>query len=491
MHTLEQLQVIKSTGNVKCIAVAGSGKTTTQFACAQDRPKQNGLYLVYNSSNRREAVEKAAKMGIDKKKLHIHTAHSLAWKPVGSRYKKVLVKDIPLQLIINKCHLTGGTVQQRFTIASMIKEAIAIYCNKASVGINPTDLYTNFDKALVDQYYGNVLDSLRYLVDEMYYGRWCVTHDFYLKVFANLQQELGYNYILFDEAQDASDVMLDIVLRQHGAKIIVGDPAQQIYTWRGAVNALDKVNFTQKNLTNSFRFPQHIADRANAILKLKYHIGMYGSCVEVKGVGNGTQKDGKTACLSRTVTGLFKMMVDNYQANPTAHRYVEGGLKTNTWLHGGGVVSDVYNIWARKPNKVKADNLKQFKHIDELKEFAYNTNNRDLTQTIDLIQTYRGEIFSLKTAIIASLTKDKAIADFIFSTVHKAKGQEYDYVQMDNTFIREEDLLEMREAIIAFQTINGPSLSPELYNHALKLNEEINIKYVACTRARVQVKSDY
>ena len=47
----------------------------------------------------------------------------------------------------------------------------------------------------------------------------------------------------------------------------IGDRYQQIYSWRGAINAMSKVgdaNFT--TLTQSFRFGDSIADLANHIL---------------------------------------------------------------------------------------------------------------------------------------------------------------------------------------------------------------------------------
>lgn len=37
---------------------------------------------------------------------------------------------------------------------------------------------------------------------------------------------------------------MDVMLSQHCSKILVGDPHQQIYTFRGAVNALNQVEHT-------------------------------------------------------------------------------------------------------------------------------------------------------------------------------------------------------------------------------------------------------
>ena len=56
-----------------------------------------------------------------------------------------------------------------------------------------------------------------------------ITHEFYLKKFQLQNPQLSYDYILFDEGQDASPVMLDVFLKQKATKVIVGDGHQQIY----------------------------------------------------------------------------------------------------------------------------------------------------------------------------------------------------------------------------------------------------------------------
>ena len=50
-----------------------------------------------------------------------------------------------------------------------------------------------------------------------------------------------YDVLLLDEAQDMNPAMLDVCLHQDRPKVVVGDPNQQIYSFRGAVNALAKV----------------------------------------------------------------------------------------------------------------------------------------------------------------------------------------------------------------------------------------------------------
>src|ERR1700732_5437206 len=67
-----------------------------------------------------------------------------------------------------------------------------------------------------------------------------VTHDCYLKLFYLQGRELAPREwsVMLDEAQDADPVILGLLERHKGARIIVGDKYQQLYQWRGGGNAL-------------------------------------------------------------------------------------------------------------------------------------------------------------------------------------------------------------------------------------------------------------
>ncbi|WP_234841934.1 UvrD-helicase domain-containing protein [Sinorhizobium meliloti] len=72
---------------------------------------------------------------------------------------------------------------------------------------------------------------------------------------------------MLDEAQDTNPVVLDILQRQRGQLIYVGDRYQQIYEWRGAVNAMESIDTDASTyLTTSFRFGDAIAELATKML---------------------------------------------------------------------------------------------------------------------------------------------------------------------------------------------------------------------------------
>lgn len=142
-----------------------------------------------------------------------------------------------------------------------------------------------------------VLQWVKDIWEDIYHGRaaW-LPHDAYLKMLYLRGQEgegderaFGfYDVIMFDEAQDANPCMATIVLRQQRKEfnpaglIVVGDPYQRIYGFRGAGNeAFDEEKFPAditRYLTWSFRFGDSVSSVANTILRV------LGEPVSVNGV---------------------------------------------------------------------------------------------------------------------------------------------------------------------------------------------------------------
>ena len=65
-----------------------------------------------------------------------------------------------------------------------------------------------------------------------------------------------YDVLLWDEAQDMNPAMLDVCLKQVKPKLVVGDSHQQIYSFRGAVDALRIVK----------EHPATVVTRLNAVI---------------------------------------------------------------------------------------------------------------------------------------------------------------------------------------------------------------------------------
>ena len=80
---------------------------------------------------------------------------------------------------------------------------------------------------------------------------------------------MPHDILMIDEGQDMNPAMLEVFKEQNTTKIIVGDPNQQIYMFRGAVNALGSIEAKYTyHLTQSFRFGPQIAFAANTCLQI-------------------------------------------------------------------------------------------------------------------------------------------------------------------------------------------------------------------------------
>lgn len=475
--TREQHDIINSTGNIKINAVAGSGKTTTVIEYARTRPAtSNILYLAFNKSVKLEAAKKFEAKGLDNVK--VETAHSLAYKHIVFKHKyKVRPQGYKTNEIVEVLNLqSNGEKHTEYIIASHINKFIAYFCNsdKQKVqDLNYLDTVSDSKaKKFVTTFYNYIETQTRQFLSKMDKGEIEITHDFYLKKFQLSNPHLNYDYILFDEGQDASPAMLDVFFKQKATKVIVGDTHQQIYGWRHAVNSLEKAEFKDFNLTTSFRFNQVIANLAMRVLKFKTHIDQE---INFPITGKGNCKEFKTkAVLARTNLGLLLKAIQYVTEKKNVNRiYFEGNINSYTYADEGASLYDVLNLYNGKHHLIRDKLIKVLKDIDELEEYIEKTEDLQLGMMVEIVKEYGNEIPNIIKMIKEKHVEndEKEKAEMIFSTVHRCKGMEYDAIQLVNDFITEEKL----EKIKADKKNEISST---------KLNEEINLLYVALTRTR-------
>lgn len=478
--TKEQNAIINSTGNIKINAVAGSGKTTTIIEYAASRPKTGKiLYLAFNKSVKLEAVRKFADKGLDN--VTVETAHSLAYKHIVYNHSyKVKSQGYNTNEIVEMLSLRGtGEKHTEFIVANHIKKFIAYFCNSDKQKVqelNYLDVVSDSKaRAFVSSHYNYIENQSRQLLSKMNKGEIEVTHDFYLKKFQLSEPKLPYDYILFDEGQDASPAMLDVFFKQEGTKVVVGDTHQQIYSWRFAVNSLEKAGFKTFQLSTSFRFSQDIANLAAEVLKFKKHINEHHLTAII---GKGNCKEIKTkAILARTNLGLLLRAIEIVTQNKKLkHIYFEGNINSYTYADEGTSLYDVLNLYNGKRHLIRDNLIKAMKDMDELEDYIEKTEDLQLGMMVNIVCEYGNKIPG-----IINLIKEKHLgndekgkAEMIFSTVHRCKGMEYDEVQLVNDFITEVKLEKLTNE--KTEEIN-----------TTKLNEEINLLYVAVTRTKNRI----
>ncbi len=474
--TPEQLAIIQSAGNIKINAVAGSGKTTTIVEYARTRPKGSRiLYLAFNRAVKLEAKKKFAKYGLGNVK--IETAHSLAYRQVVKKYNyKVRHEEYKTYELADLLKLVGnGEKHSELVIANHIGKLASLFCNSKARKVQELDYFKSIQdkqaKAFALNHRTQIEGKTRKLLAMMNAGKMEISHDFYLKKFQLGNPVLPFDYILFDEGQDASPAMLDIFLNQKATKVIVGDSHQQIYAWRSAVNSLEQVDFAEYSLSNSFRFSQPIADLALNVLGWKELLKL---TPPEKISGMGTEDRTKTrAILARTNLGLLLEAIEQViEQGETKSIYFEGNINSYTYADEGASLYDVLNLYNGNHGKIKDSLIRRMDTLEDLEEFIEKTEDKQLGLMVKIVKKYKNEIYEIIRTLKEKHVGDdkKEEAELIFSTVHRCKGMEYDKVKLVGDFLNKELL----EKILNEVKLENLDIG--------KLNEEINLLYVAITR---------
>ena len=481
--TKEQEEIINSDKlSFKINAVAGSGKTTTLLEYAKKNSHLKILYLAYNKSLQTSLLDKLKKYNLPS--MHISTIHSLAYNKIEA-YNYTLAHDLKNQIIENVITKHELTVNQKAyypipEYVALIKDLVNFYCNSSLIALD-SKLIESYKKQselgakileLINKNETRVIEHLKTILSAMKNKVIDATHDFYLKMFylnKKVSTNLPYDLILVDEAQDISDVMIGIVENQSCRRIYVGDSFQQIYTFRFATNALNKIDLPSYDLTQSFRFGDNYAKVLQNNLNSLYEINS-SKPLKISGlekttlIGKNHIDFNKQFCvIARSTFGLIQQLV--YFIHDKKKVYFEGGYNSYSFMNQ--TVYSIFYLKQKKNDKITIDEIKDFDTINELEQFAKDTKNQDYLNIIKFINTYGDNIFEINKKIKEFLVTDKKDADIIFTTTHKSKGLEYDQVIMADDFISKKEITNTKNKL-----------------SYLRVNEELNIYYVAATRAK-------
>lgn len=481
--TKEQEEIINSDKlSFKINAVAGSGKTTTLLEYAKKNSHLKILYLAYNKSLQTSLQEKLKDYKLSY--LHVSTIHSLAYNKIEA-YNYNLTADLKNQVIENVITNHELTINQKAyypipEYVALIKDLVNFYCNSSLIALD-SKLMESYKKQsdlgakileLISKNEKRVIEHLKTILSAMKNKIIDATHDFYLKMFylnKKVSTNLPYDLILVDEAQDISDVMIGIIENLNCRRIYVGDSFQQIYTFRFATNALNKIDLPSFDLTQSFRFGDNFAKVLQNNLNSLYEINS-SKPLKISGlekttlIGKNHIDFTKQFCvIARSTFGLIQQLV--YFIHDKKKVYFEGGYNSYSFMNQ--TVYSIFYLKQKKNDKITIDEIKDFDTISELEQFAKDTKNQDYLNIIKFINTYGDNIFEINKKIKEFLVTDKKDADIIFTTTHKSKGLEYEQVIMADDFISKKELVNTKNKL-SYQ----------------RANEELNIYYVAATRAK-------
>lgn len=427
-------------------AGAGTGKTTTLRMLA-DNLKGNGQYTAFNTNLVNESKSK-----FEGTRVACNTTHSLAFRAVGKNYshrlggQRVKSYQIAQTLGIKDFELTLGEetgadgkkkpVTKRLSagyLAGQVMGAVSRFCQSAETEVQASH-FRYIDGIDVPSPTGRTYvnnEKVRAYLLPFAEAAWKdlsnpegslpFAHDHYVKVWQLSNPVIAGDYILLDEAQDTAPVMLDVIRRQKSPVIIVGDSAQQIYEWRGAVDALESFPGAPISyLSQSFRFGEAIADVANAILER-----IVGIELRLKGFpaipSRVAEVASPTCILCRT----------NAVAVASLLEALANGKKP--FLVGGGaaVVSFVEAAESLQRGETTSHpELACFSSWIEVQEYSKLDEGEDLKLMVKLVDTFGcSKILEALKAMPV-----EAEANLVISTAHKSKGREWDSVRLANDF---------------------------------------------------------
>ncbi|SAL65175.1 UvrD-helicase domain-containing protein [Caballeronia humi] len=461
--TAEQEAVVtaaSSGDDLKVKAYAGAGKTSTLRLVAHHLGYRRGSYLAFNKE-----IAESARRGFPAN-VAARTVHSLAYAGAPSRLtaRINLPSEPPHELAaryglgaIEVPTITGKAVEVApFEIGRMISDGLGRFCR--SPDESPRAFHVPVDEKVRE----DAADWLRALlaphvtrlwsesIDPR--GRSAIQPDVYLKVWARSNPRIDADFILFDEAQDSDGVMLSVLSQQRHAQIIyVGDPYQQIYEWRGAVNAMAQIIAPERPLTESFRFGPTFAALASRVLAL------LGETTPIRGQ-----------------SGIGSIMVEDPSIAPPVDAVLCRKNATAIWQFAAGIEMGHRPAIRMNANEIVAfadgadqllagrrafrpTALSLFENWKEAQSFARSALGQDLRPIVEIVDG-RGTHY---LRALAQRVTPEGQADYVVSTVHRAKGLEWKRVRVVNDF--------------RFKMMDGRLTMDE---------DELRLLYVALTRAQ-------
>lgn len=297
-----------------------------------------------------------------------------------------------------------------------------------------------------------------------------LTHDYYFK---NAQlagvdfSALGYDRVVVDEVQDNNPPMLAMIRDQLGAKVpvaYVGDQYQQIYSFRGSINTIELLKtegaVSCLPLSQSFRCADDIAYMATLFLRQERK-----EVMQIKGVRTPKplayepiKEDEARTIIFRGNASIYLYLMKEMIHDP--EKLLKHKVKVVN--NGGGGIE-----FAQK-------------RIASLLQSAIDGNVPDdemgfMGRMFE--KTGSNDVLVLKEAFdnVQKIVKGtrEANATLCLTTVHQAKGLEWDNVILGDDFV---NLYEKNK-------------EADLHDDQTMLNEEKNIFYVAMTRARTKLSA--
>lgn len=454
---------------VAAMALSGSGKTTTSIGVAEARPKEKMLYVSFAKANADEAKLRFPR------NVDCRTGHSIAYLGLDARTRARVPKYWNARTITDDLQtLTGKrpSWNEVAVIGRLFQEFFADTAPTIDVELHSARAVVADPKVSIARLQ-ECAQKANALWEEMKnpHGRCRIPHDGYLKRFILGRPNLGFERIIFEEAQDANPLMAALVLqqREYGSKLmIIGDEHQSIYKFRGAYNIFKHLpeDASVHTLTETWRFGPETAEKVNLVLAaFKPH-----ETARVVGCGQDRPWSEKesTTYLARTNAKLFEMAVAHVESKNTPIYWVGGIGKYRVHM-----LLDAYALWEGRVREVNDEFFRGYLSWEELRQYAESTGDPDAKILHALVEQYRHRIPDLVERIDSQVSETLENAAIGLGTGHGSKGLEFPQVELCDDFDKS-----FERALTAHQADQMTSED----------EQEINLLYVALSRAKYCVR---
>lgn len=464
--------------NFSLVAPAGSGKSATAVGIAKALKSrlvsagEKGLYLVYNTQARKEAEEKFRNAGITW--FDVRTTSQFGWRAYADTHqdrmrldaKHVPAKEVAQIMGLQTKDFGDNLIMDGFTQARLADEAIGRFCNSSRSKITADIVYLPVvgpGPAAVEaarNYIARLAWTLwkRAVMPDAKL-RFTMNHAF--KLVAESGKNYGYAVVIIDEAQDSNDTTMKFLANQKGAQgILIGDPAQSLYGWRGASDQIMRYDAPRLYLTQSFRFGDAVAEEAMK------HLPHTETGVTIKGLS--TIKDLVTeddmedpdVVLTRSNAGAMTYAI-SYLAIGKRVALVKG---TKPILDMAFAARDLM-----AGRKAKSFELSAFNNWAELIEYTNEPGGGQLKALVKLVNAYGVSRLIEACNKMTTYNPRYPDHDVAVTTCHSIKGLEWDNVLIGDDFTEPEPF-------------ENP-LTQEMEPGVIDRNEAM-VHYVAVTRPR-------
>jgi len=431
-------------------ACAGAGKSSTLIRWAAARPQARVLLLTYN----RSAAEQMRSRG--PANMRASTTHALAFADVGKRYVHKLRE--PRTMDVARA-LGVAPLFARATLDTVRNFLASVQGRPGPEHVGDAARASGLDPDQLADLAGELWRRMKDPADSVL----TLSHDGYLKLYQLAgASPRDYTAVLLDEAQDTNPCTAQLVERitaRH--KVWVGDSHQSIYAFRGAIDALAQIgNAEQARLSVSFRFGAGVAKVATLILQR-------AARADFEIVGGGADASTQFeinperpyAYVARTNAQVLDRAVSVVQRKSRLH-YVGGEPNFQDVL-------DVYYLFARQPDRIADPYVRAFGDFLSYETIADQIDDREMKQKAAMVQKYGHDVPALVAQVCAAHTREPDQAQVFLSTAHKAKGREFEQVELSDGFI----------------DLNNPRKDER--GQPLPFDpQEVNLLYVAVTRAQ-------